>query len=157
MRYVAVLLCMFVPMKGLSSPLITSSEQTYQRLCLEFEQNYERMVTLCSKALTESGASLSQRIKLLDNLGSSYLGLERYDAAERTFKRLLALRRNHHDGWSGLGWVHWNQGSYEDALDAFEQSILSRPTASAIAGKAASLEELRRAGFTLTTKNLAPP
>ncbi len=61
------------------------------------------------------------------DMGASLNNLERFEEAEKTFRRFLTLDSNDVYGWYGLGFSLYRQGKYDLAISAMERSISLYP------------------------------
>jgi tetratricopeptide (TPR) repeat protein len=122
-----------------AKPLLTSSEMTYARACLEFDDSYDRLVQICELALAETDAGRQQRLTMLENLGSALLNLDRLDEAEKRYREILADDPSSVAGLNGLGWVFRARDAYEQALAMFRKSTEQSPSAEALAGMGSML------------------
>ena len=88
-----------------AKPLITSSEDTLARVCLEGEESASRLITACNEALALPDLTERQRIELLDSLGEVLYWENRSEEAADIYREIIALDETTVIGWNGLGWV----------------------------------------------------
>lgn len=63
----------------------------------------------------------------LMSLGALYMGKERYEDAERMYKKALALNPDHADTWFNLGTLYQKREMWPEAADAFEHCLKTKP------------------------------
>ena len=121
-----------------SKPLITNSQSTYASACLEQNDTPERLVEICHHALDGNGASDRQRIEMLDRLGWAYFDLDEIDKSDEAFSRILDIDPDAEPGLQGRAWVFYDRDDYDEAAAFFRKAVSRAPTASNLAGLAAS-------------------
>ena len=124
-----------------AKPLLTNSQDTYAKVCLDFDDTFERILQICELALAGQGYSLRQKLDMMESQGHAHLGLEQSDAARRVYLRMLEIDPNAVSALNGIGWVLRNEDEYEAAAASFEASLALVPSAEALAGMASSLFE----------------
>lgn len=132
MRLFLVLLCL--PGLALAKPLITSSEESLSKLCLDASDTAERVARFCEEALKEDGATSETRADFHTNRGDALAWLERYEEAEAAFNAALEIKAEHVSALNGLAWLYWDIDRSEEALELFKMSAGIRPTASSYGG-----------------------
>lgn len=133
---VAVLILLAPPAQA--KPPLPDSQQTPASTCIDFNTSYLRLIDICREALDAPGASLSQRIDMLDSLGWALYGLDRDDEARTTFEQILKLDPASDDGHAGLGWLNYDDDDYTTAARHFEAAMARSPNARVLAGLGAS-------------------
>ena len=135
------LLCvalMLLAGSAFAKPLITSSEETYARLCLDQGETADRLISACNEALGQPDLTERQRIELLDALGDALYWDDQIEAAAKVYREIIALDETAVAGWNGLGWALRDIDTDEEAFKVFGRSLELEPTASGLAGRAAS-------------------
>ena len=56
-------------------------------------------------------------------IGQSYVRLNDFDSAERSYKKALEIDPQNHKAYAGLGMAHYKVGFYEEAAKNFIESI----------------------------------
>ncbi len=121
-----------------AKPLITSSEDTVERVCLARMESPSRIVSACDAALTNAGTTLSQRVEFITARGDGYLWMDAFPAAISSFEEAIALDARATDAWNGLGWTLWEAEGDAPAFEAFEASLSIDVSVQALGGKAAT-------------------
>ncbi|MEO1536750.1 MAG: tetratricopeptide repeat protein [Pseudomonadota bacterium] len=121
-----------------AKPLVTSSEETYARICVARTEAPSRIVDACDAALADVGLTRSQRVDFMTARGDGYLWLDQYAAAIASFEAALELDDQEADAWNGLGWTLWEVEGDAAAYAAFETSLGLEVSVQALGGKAAT-------------------
>lgn len=121
-----------------AKPLLTNSQDTFAKACLDFDETYERVLQICEIALSGQGYSQKQKLGMMASLGNAHLGLDQYDAAHAVYKTMLDIDPAYTEALNGIGWILRHQKEYALAADSFEASLGFLPSAEALAGMAAS-------------------
>lgn len=124
-----------------AKPLLTSSEMTYARACLEFVESNERMVPICEAALADPGAGKRQKFAFLDNLATALIRLGKFDEAEQRYLEILKEDPKSPLGLNGLAWIYWQRKDYEKALEMTRASIKQGASAENMALTGSSLHK----------------
>lgn len=119
-------------------PLVTSSEETYARICLQRAEAPARIVDACDAALSEAGLTRSQRVELLIARADGFMWLEDHAAAEAGYRAAIDVDPLSADAWNGLGWTLRETGGEAAAFEVFETSIAAEVTVEGLGGKAAT-------------------
>ena len=119
-------------------PLVTSSEESTARLCVAFEDSYERLVDICRDALAAPSLTGAERSELLSRLAEALWQLDARDEAVAQYEAAIEANERNVKAHNGLGWIHWYEDSYAEAIEAFRTSIALRPTAEGLAGLGSS-------------------
>ncbi len=122
-----------------AKPLLTNSQDTYASACIRNDDTARRLLEICQRALLEAGASIGQRIEILNVLGWAYYDLDQYDAAKSRFSEVLGLDSGSHVGHLGMAWIAYVADAYDEAEKHFRKSIERTPTGGGIAGLGAAL------------------
>ncbi|QHQ35771.1 tetratricopeptide repeat protein [Algicella marina] len=126
----------WIGMSVAARPLITSSEDSYGRICLESSDTPERIAAACEAALAESGALPATRAGFHRKLGSAKERLGDTAAAASAFLSAIGLLPNDVEAMNLLGWMYWDIDRNDEAVAMFRRSLSLRPTASANGGLA---------------------
>ncbi|MEY4386095.1 MAG: hypothetical protein RLY20_1378 [Verrucomicrobiota bacterium] len=96
-------------------------------------------------AFSSSLELLPDRVSTLNNLAAVKIRLNKLDEAETYARRVVGLEENSVEAWSNLGIIHFNQGQFAVALQAYEKALEANfMFARAWAGKAEALLALQR-------------
>lgn len=98
----------------------------YNNLCLAYNllEEYELGLEYGDLAIQISKDSSSV---VYSNRGNSYLGLNRYEEAFYDYVKAMEIDDTNVYAMYGKGLVHYDQGEYEKALEAFDQYVMSTP------------------------------
>ncbi|MBT8415373.1 MAG: tetratricopeptide repeat protein [Boseongicola sp.] len=123
---------------AVAKPLITSSEETLARICLAGQEDLDRLIEACSRALEEPAITVSQKVELLNALANAQSWNGDEDAATATYRRSLDLDETSVDAWNGLGWSLRSARETEKAYEAFSRSVELDVSVQGLAGKAST-------------------
>ncbi len=121
-----------------AKPLVTSSEDNVERLCLAREDEPGRVVRACDQALAKSALTMAQRVELLIARGDALLWQDRLEQSVESFRAALGLDPQSVEAWNGLGWALWEFEDERAAHEAFEQSMNLDVSVQGLAGSAAT-------------------
>ncbi len=86
---------------------------------LVLQKNWERAETVCLQAVAWD----PEGKVILDNLASLYMEKEQWEKAAEIYQRLLALRPQFPEAWSGAGWAALKTGDAVEAKRCWEQAL----------------------------------
>ncbi len=119
---------------AVARPLITSSEDTLQSVCLENDRPWQELVEICNAALKDRRLVNSDRIRLLDVLGNAQRELSDYAEAEKSYQQILTLAPENASAFSGLGWLEYDRDNYTAAKEHFQRAVDIWPSAGGLGG-----------------------
>jgi len=125
-----------------AKPLLTSSEETYESVCIDYSDTAERLIDICSRALESNGATLADRLEMMDSLAWAHEGVGDDAKAQAVFEDIYALDPSAAQGLAGLAWMAYGREEYEVAADWFKKALTVAPEEDTLAGLGASLYEL---------------
>ena len=131
----AISLCaLILPGQAPAKPLLLDSQQTYMSACLAYKESHKRMRAICEQALDQPGASMRQRLDIMDSLAWANYYLGQPDMARQVFQRMLDLDSESEDGLTGMAWIAYDADDYGKAGDLFERAMNRSPSAQVLAG-----------------------
>lgn len=133
------LIALLWPSAGHAKPLLTSSQDTYASVCIDFDDSYDRLIQICQKALEEAGASQTQTLQMMDSLGWAFYQTDNEDQALAVFQDMLTKDSRSADAWLGLGWIAYDNNKFGEATDWFGKAAAVSPSAEAISALGSSL------------------
>ncbi|MFY0617435.1 tetratricopeptide repeat protein [Shimia sp.] len=122
-----------------AKPLVTSSEETFQSVCLEYSETPERLIEICGKALEASGASATQLLEMKESLAWAHQSLGNDTEARRLFEDMYASAPESALALNGLGWLDFMASDYAQSAVWFEKAMSTAPEAQTLAGLGSSL------------------
>ena len=143
LRDIAIVVSCLAGTATMAHPLIDSSEETHASVCMSFDDTADRLVEICSIALTETGFTAEERASLRESLGYAYYQLDRLDEAEDVFGQMQAANSDEPRAILGLAWVAHERGEYTLARDLFRESLEYGASETGLAGLGDCLWELR--------------
>lgn len=140
LRALALILSGWVVLAGptLAKPPLADSQESPASTCIDYGDTSERLVDICREALGTAGASLEQRLDMMDSLGRALYRIDRDDEARAVFDEMLALDPGSLGGHVGLGWLDYDADDYAAAARHFETAMVRAPAARVLAGLGAS-------------------
>ena len=107
--------------------------------CFRANEDYDKTLMLLGRAkklTTEHLGDCVETANVLANEGEVYMKMERYDEAQKSYRRALDLRKkldfeNHEDAafiYHGIGMILLKRGKYDDSLNAHKQGLRIRRT-----------------------------
>ncbi|KIC08705.1 hypothetical protein RA19_18775 [Leisingera sp. ANG-M1] len=130
MKIISAALICFLAWPGLAQakPLITDSQKSYARLCLDYEDSPKRLVQICEKALHQGGLSPRQWEDIMDSLAWALYDLNRDRESLAVFNEILEQNPASPWGLAGLGWFAFFDEEYTKAVSYLEEATASRLT-----------------------------
>ncbi len=125
-----------------AKPLVTSSEDTFARVCMARTETPARLVDACHAALAQAGLTQSQRVELMIARGDGYVWQDQYDKAVDSYREATAIDPRSVEAWNGLGWALWETAGDQAAFEAFQTSLDIGVSVQGLAGKAGSARRL---------------
>ncbi|CUH52499.1 tetratricopeptide repeat protein [Shimia marina] len=122
-----------------AKPLVSSSEETLESVCLSYADQPERLIEICGAALEASGATEAQRLRMQDSLAWAHQNLGNHEEARRLFEAMYAAAPESDLALNGLGWSDFMRDDYAQAAVWFEKAMAVNPEAQALAGLGSSL------------------
>ena len=138
---VASLLSLALVVPATAKPVITSSEETLARICLEGGVSLDHLLEACTGALSEPGLTPSQRVDLLVALGDVHSWRDDDATASEIYREALDLDHSAVDALNGLGWVLRATESDGSAYEVFQRSLAVKVTVQGLAGSASTGRE----------------
>ena len=65
-----------------------------------------------------------------NKLGMSYIHMQRFPEAEKSFEHALKLDKNSAAGYNNRGWIYQKNGNYGRAIKYFKKALALKPTSS---------------------------
>ncbi|MEO1551019.1 MAG: tetratricopeptide repeat protein [Pseudomonadota bacterium] len=115
--------CLLVAPGAQAKPLITSSETSLARACLQQTQPPARLVDLCQAALDVAALHQQDRLELMVALGEAQLWADDAAAAEATLLSVLDQQPTHRDALDALAWQYWEEDQYDEARSLFQTMV----------------------------------
>ena len=122
-----------------AKPLLMSSEDTHQSVCLAYEDTPARLVEICTLALDAEGTTDRQKLELKDSLAWAHYDLENLEEARRLFQEVLDEEPAHASALNGMGWAAFLVDDFVTATRWFEKALAAAPEAQSLAGLGGSL------------------
>jgi tetratricopeptide (TPR) repeat protein len=123
-------------------PLITSSEETYGRICLAPGDVYSRVIAACDLALSEPTITQSQRVEFHVAKAEAMRFSDDPAGARAAYLKAIEIKPSFVRAWTGLGWTARIEGDDAQALEAFDRALGLQVTSDALIGRAASARAL---------------
>lgn len=133
-----ILCLMMAPGPLVAKPLLTNSQDSYAKACLDFEDTHERILQICEAALAGQGHSRKERLGMMASQGNAHLGLEQYDAARKVYRKILEIEPGNTEALNGVGWILRHEDAHDRAAASFQASLQVFPSAQALAGMSSS-------------------
>lgn len=127
---------------ALSRPIVTSSEDTYARVCLSLEGPTTRLLHACETALGEPGLTTGLEYDLLLALGAIHQWNNDFRLSLDAYEQALGIRPMSVEALNGIGWALRDLGRLDAAYTAFSDAMDINVTAQALMGKAAVGREI---------------
>ena len=125
-----------------AKPIVTSSEDTYARICLARSETPARIVQACDAALVQAGLTLKQRVELMIARGDGHVWQDQYTEAVASYRAATEIDPMTVEGWNGLGWALWETEGIEAAHGAFDTSLSIDVSVQGLAGKAGAARRM---------------
>jgi tetratricopeptide (TPR) repeat protein len=136
---IVMLFVLLAPAAILAKPLLTDSQDTFVSVCIDYGDTPERLVEICQNGLKMSGASVSQRVEMMDSLAWAHYDLDDIDQATAVFEDILTLDPQAQTALDGLGWMAFENDAYNQAVEYFGRAMEIGPDARVVAGLGVSL------------------
>ena len=130
--------CLLLSGPGMAKPLLTNSQDSHAKACLDFDDTYERIIRICEIALAGRGYSQAERLEMMEALGDAHYALDQNDAALAVFEEMLRISPDNSAALAGIGWVRRDAEDFAGAAASFEAAMGVLPSAEAIGGRAAA-------------------